>query len=414
MNYQEFIASKQLKAVNAGFDINIDELNSNMFEWQKMLVKWGLKKGKCAFFEDCGLGKTIQQLVWADETRKYSNKPSLILAPLAVAEQTKLQGEKFGVEVNICEFQADIKNTAVNITNYEKLHNFDCKSFGSVALDESSILKNSIGKVRTQLIDEFKYTPFRSCWSATPAPNDYMELGNHSEFLGIMGYFEMLATFFVHDGGDTSKWRLKGHAVEKFWDWIASWAAVVPNPNVLDFYDERYSLQTVTVKPRHFLCESYLTILRRNMDCKALNEPLPTITAHANHFAKTDVYLKEYDGDNLGHWSEIRELLNTYTDWNISANQVLIFCINGVEYFISDIGLRMLQPKELYKAQGFPDDYIIDKDCNGKEYNKTKQVARCGNAVPPPFSKALVIANCKWLCDKPCNNMKEFNAVAAG
>ncbi|MDD6659114.1 MAG: DNA cytosine methyltransferase [Eubacteriales bacterium] len=173
-------------------------------------------------------------------------------------------------------------------------------------------------------------------------------------------------------------------------------------------------LQTVTVKPRHFLCESYLTILRKNMVCKAINEPLPTITAHANHFAKTDVYLKEYDGDNLGHWSEIRELLNTYTDWNISANQVLIFLINGVEYFISDIGLRMLQPKELYKAQGFPDDYIIDKDCNGKEYKKTKQVARCGNAVPPPFSKALVMANCKWLCDKSCNNMKEFNAVAAG
>ena len=173
-------------------------------------------------------------------------------------------------------------------------------------------------------------------------------------------------------------------------------------------------LQTVTVKPRHFLCESYLTILRKNMDCKAINEPIPTITAHANHFAKTDVYLKEYDSKNLGHWNEIRELLNTYTDWNISANQVLIFCINGVEYFISDIGLRMLQPKELYKAQGFPDDYIIDKDCNGKEYNKTKQVARCGNAVPPPFSKALVMANCKWLCDKSCNNMKEFNAVAAG
>ena len=173
-------------------------------------------------------------------------------------------------------------------------------------------------------------------------------------------------------------------------------------------------LQTVTVKPRHFLCESYLTILRKNMDCKAINEPIPTITAHANHFAKTDVYLKEYDSKNLGHWNEIRKLLNTYTDWNISANQVLIFCIDEIEYFISDIGLRMLQPKELYKAQGFPDDYIIDKDCNGKEYNKTKQVARCGNAVPPPFAKVLVMANCKWLCDKSCNNMKEFNAVAAG
>lgn len=155
-----------------------------------------------------------------------------------------------------------------------------------------------------------------------------------------------------------------------------------------------------------------------------IDKPLTTIVSSCKQYlvspaliqyhSETDVYLKEYDSKNLGHWSEIRELLNTYTDWNISANQVLIFCINGVEYFISDIGLRMLQPKELYKAQGFPDDYIIDKDCNGKEYNKTKQVARCGNAVPPPFSKALVMANCKWLCDKSCNNMKEFNAVAAG
>ena len=253
MDYNEFIASKQLKAVSAGFNVPLTMLNENAFEWQKLLVKWGIKKGKCAYFEDCGLGKTLQQLMWSDEIRKHTGDSTLILAPLAVAEQTVAQGRKFGIDVNICEMQSDVKKGAINITNYEKLHNFDCSAFGSVALDESSILKNSIGKVRTSLVEQFAHTPYKSCWSATPAPNDYMELGNHSEFLSIMGYFEMLATFFVHDGGNTSKWRLKGHAESKFWDWIASWAAVVPNPSVLGFQDDRYTLpelrlEQVTVK----------------------------------------------------------------------------------------------------------------------------------------------------------------------
>lgn len=248
MTYTEFIESKQLKAVNVGFDISLNELNEKAFEWQKLLVKWGIKKGKCAYFEDCGLGKTLQQLMWCDEIRKNTGDSSLILAPLAVAEQTVAQGRKFGIEVNICEMQSDVKKGVVNITNYEKLHNFDCTAFGSVALDESSILKNSIGKIRTELIEQFSHTSYKSCWSATPAPNDYMELGNHSEFLSVMGYFEMLATFFVHDGGDVAKWRLKGHAEDKFWDWIASWAAVVPNPSVLGFDDDRYTLPELNLK----------------------------------------------------------------------------------------------------------------------------------------------------------------------
>lgn len=177
----------------------------------------------------------------------------------------------------------------------------------------------------------------------------------------------------------------------------------------------RNPLQTITVQPRHYLCNAYLTILRNNMDCRSINEPLNTITTSGAHFAYTKVYVKKYAaGCNLGYWSKVRELLNTYTDWNISDDEVLIFNINGVEYFISDIGLRMLQPKELYKAQGFPDDYIIETDCNGKFYVKSKQVARCGNAVPPPFAKVLVMANCLWLCDKHCNNMAEFNLVAVG
>lgn len=247
MNYLDFIATKEIKAANAGFNIDIKQLNQKMFEWQQLLVKWGLKKGKCAFFEECGLGKTIQQLCWSDEVRKYTGLPTIILAPLAVAEQTKLQGQLFNVDVNICESQKAISKNAVNITNYEKMHNFDFSVFGGVALDESSILKNNIGKIRTELIEAFKLTPFKSCYSATPAPNDYMELGNHSEFLGIMGYFEMLATFFVHDGGEVHKWRLKGHAEDKFWDWLSSWACVVPNPSILGYEDDRYNLPPLNI-----------------------------------------------------------------------------------------------------------------------------------------------------------------------
>lgn len=174
-------------------------------------------------------------------------------------------------------------------------------------------------------------------------------------------------------------------------------------------------LQTITVQPRHYLCKGYLTILRNNMDCRSLNEPLNTITTSGAHFACTRVYVKKYKpGCNPYNWDKVRELLNTYTDWNLADDEILIFLINGTECFISDIGLRMLSPKELYKAQGFPDDYIIETDCNGKAYPKSKQVARCGNAVPPPFVKALVSANCPWLCEKQCSNMTEFNSVAAG
>ena len=248
MKYLDFIKSKQIRADDAGFDIRLSDINKNAFEWQKLLIKWSIMKGKCANFQECGLGKTIQQLCFAEETRKYTGKPSIILAPLAVSNQTKMQGEQFGIDVNICENQKDVTNNAVNITNYEKLHNFDCSVFGSVVLDESSILKNNTGKTRTQLIETFKFTPFKGCYTATPSPNDFMELGNHSEFLGVMSYFEMLATFFVHDGGNVSQWRLKGHAESAFWDWVSSWACVVTNPSILGYNDERYNLPPLNVK----------------------------------------------------------------------------------------------------------------------------------------------------------------------
>lgn len=159
-------------------------------------------------------------------------------------------------------------------------------------------------------------------------------------------------------------------------------------------------LQTVTVKPRHFLNDCFLTVLRNHMDSKSINEPLNTITARAMHFSFIKVYVKRYSEDVwLGHWQKIRAMLNEYTDWNLKDNEIIVFNIDGTEYFICDIGMRMLQPKELYAAQGFPKDYVIEKDYLGNTYPKSKQVARCGNAVPPPFATALVRANLPEYCD---------------
>jgi SNF2 family DNA or RNA helicase len=157
MEYHEFLEKKKINIKPCGFDIEKSQLNKHLFDWQKDIVKWALKKGKCALFEDCGLGKTIQQLAWADEVYKKTKGNVLILAPLAVSNQTKTEGEKFGISVNICESQEDIKN-GINITNYEKLDKFNCDEFIGVVLDESSILKNSSGKIRTQIIKLFKDT----------------------------------------------------------------------------------------------------------------------------------------------------------------------------------------------------------------------------------------------------------------
>src|SRR5262245_14707508 len=163
------------------------------------------------------------QLEWARKVAEKTEGTVLILAPLAVAEQTREEGRKFGIEVTVCRAQEDVK-PGINITNYEILHKFSPGKFDGVVLDESSILKAYDGKTRTEIIKSFRRTPYRLACTATPAPNDHMELGNHSEFLGIMNRSEMLSMFFVHDGGRTSQWRLKGHAADEFWRWISSWA----------------------------------------------------------------------------------------------------------------------------------------------------------------------------------------------
>lgn len=234
-DYQDFIESKKICPAPAGFTVTKEELNPALFTWQKDITIWALKRGKAALFEDCGLGKTLQELEFGTQVCKHTKQPVLIVCPLSVADQTLREAIKFGYKsVKVCRSQEDVIN-GINITNYEMLEHFDASVFSGVILDESSILKSYNGAYRNQLINAFRDTPYKLEASATPAPNDYMEFGNQSEFLGVMKRTEMLATFFVHDGGETSKWRLKGHAEKKFWEWLATWAVVLTSPADLGY-----------------------------------------------------------------------------------------------------------------------------------------------------------------------------------
>lgn len=259
-NYYEFLEKKRIADIKTGFHIDLDILNLALFDWQKVITRWAIAKGRACLFEDCGLGKTLQQLEWANIIHKKENKPILILAPLAVSEQTYEEGKKFKIEVNICSNQIDVIN-GINITNYEKLHKFDLSGFVGIVLDESSILKSFSGKIRNQITDLAKNIPYRLACTATPAPNDYVELGNHSEFLGVMTHSEMLATFFINDTSNTGTWRLKGHVKDNiFWEWLSSWAVMITKPSDIGFEDRGFILPDIhyhehiiktSVKPKH-------------------------------------------------------------------------------------------------------------------------------------------------------------------
>ncbi|HKK68837.1 MAG TPA: hypothetical protein VJ946_11520, partial [Bacteroidales bacterium] len=214
MDYQDFLINKKITHEKTGFEPL--SMPDKLFPFQVDIVRWACIKGRTSIFADCGMGKTPMQLTWADNVVRHEDKPVLILAPLAVARQTKSEGDKFGIEVTLCESDNDVK-TGVNITNYEKLHRFDPSAFCGVVLDESSILKSFTGKTRNYIIDGFEKTKYKLACTATPAPNDFMELGNHSEFVGALTRSEMLSMFFINDTSNTGSWRLKGHASNHFW-----------------------------------------------------------------------------------------------------------------------------------------------------------------------------------------------------
>lgn len=248
MEYNDFLKNKQTKIVYSGFNLNRHDINSNLFEFQKDICLWALKKGRAAVFADTGLGKTQVLGEFSYQVWEKENKPVLILAPLAVAQQSIDEIKRIlGYDVKYVENDDQVIN-GINITNYEKLHRFDTSKFIGIILDESSILKSFTGKVRTQIIEQFENTPYKLACTATPSPNDFMELGNHAEFLNVMTRTEMLAMYFIHDSGSTSKWRLKGHANSKFWEWVASWAIVIRHPKELGYDDSRYDLPELNIK----------------------------------------------------------------------------------------------------------------------------------------------------------------------
>jgi superfamily II DNA or RNA helicase len=238
-DYEKFLQRKSVTdpATGMGF---VPPLHSGLFDFQRDIVSWALRRGRAAVFADCGMGKTIMQLEWA----KHIPGRVLILAPLAVASQTVREGKQFGIDV-IYAREGGAHLGKITITNYEMLDRFDPSMFTGVVLDESSILKSYDGKTRTAILDAFAKTPFRLACTATPAPNDYMELGNHAEFLGVMSRVEMLSMFFVHDGGETQKWRLKGHAESEFWKWLASWAVCIRKPSDLGYEDGDFVLPEI-------------------------------------------------------------------------------------------------------------------------------------------------------------------------
>jgi DNA modification methylase len=242
MKYGEFLKTKEQVVESVG--VEPSAIHPLLFDWQADITRWALRKGRAAIFADCGLGKSLMQLEWA----RQAGKRVLIVAPLSVAQQTINEGKKIDVEVRFCEKPID--SDGIWITNYQKLHKFVGAHYDAIVLDESSILKSLDGKTRTLLLDEFTAIPYRLCCTATPAPNDLTELANHAQFLGVMNRVEMLATFFVHDSerSGADGWRLKGHAKDAFWRWVAQWAVYIRRPSDLGYDDGAFKLPALNIR----------------------------------------------------------------------------------------------------------------------------------------------------------------------
>ena len=241
--YQEFLKSKQKSKDHKGFAAL--PMNDKLFPFQQFIVERNLSKGKHAVFADCGLGKTVMELETASQIVRHTNKPVLILAPLVVVAQTKREAEKFGFDLD-----------KITITNFENLHNINPQEYAGLIVDESSIMKNFEGQIKKQLFEYFHNTPYKFAFTATPSPNDPMELANHSEFLGYQSRLGMLATYFINDQDHTSKWRLKGHAVEKFYQFVSDWAIMLTNPADIGYPMQGYDLSEVIYKEHQLITEN--------------------------------------------------------------------------------------------------------------------------------------------------------------
>lgn len=246
-DYTTFVGKKLSLVQPSG--IKDFDLPDTLFDHQKALTGWALRRGRAAIFADTGLGKMRMELVWADAVTRHTGRPVIILCPLAVARQIEGEGRKIGISVTVCRDGADVR-PGVNVINYDRLHLINARDFAGVVLDESGCIKHADTRTFRDLTEAFRDTPFKLPATATPAPNDWTELGTHAEFLGICTKAEMLAEYFMHDGGDTASWRLKGHARAAFWRWVSSWGAMIRKPSDLGFEDGAYNLPPLVLHER--------------------------------------------------------------------------------------------------------------------------------------------------------------------
>lgn len=319
MNYSEFVKEKAVKIAPSGFDPTwIPEL---LFDFQRDITRWSIKHGKTAIWAGCGLGKTLKQVVWAENVHRHTNQAVLILAPLGVTAQTAaMSDEKLDVEINICQSGDDVVN-GINITNYEKLHKFDAGSFTGVVLDESSILKNFTAKTKDQLIEAFIDTEFKLCCSATPSPNDFTEIGNHAEFLNICSRTEMLATYFVHDSGSTQKWRLKGHAEKEFFRWISTWAVMIEKPSDLGYSDRQMVLPPINYfehKVESHIDDGHLFV----MPAQTLNERRQARRSSLNSRCELAAHINNSSPDIFLNWCDLNDESASLTEKIADAVEV--------------------------------------------------------------------------------------------
>lgn len=240
MTYSSFLQQKAIIDPPAGLSY-MPDLHPALFAFQADICRWALRRGRAAVFAGTGLGKSLIELSYADAVVGETHGSVLILAPLAVAQQLAREAAKFGIHATLCREVGDVR-PGINITNYDRMERFDADYFDGVVLDESSLLKGMASRTRLYLTEAFRDTPYRLAATATPAPNDFMELGNHAEFLGVLSMQEMLSTFFINDQTSTKQWRLKGHALDSFWRWVASWGVMLRHPRDLGYEDERYDL----------------------------------------------------------------------------------------------------------------------------------------------------------------------------
>lgn len=353
MDYEQFLATKHKTVGYGGFDVAPERINPMLFPFQRDIVRWALKLGKAAIFAECGLGKTPMQLEYAKQVVQYTGGKAIIVAPLAVAHQTVSEGKKFGVDVKYCKSADDIGDAQIIITNYDRLHLFSPEMFVCVVLDESSILKSLQGKIRTALIEMFQRTPYKLACTATPAPNDHVELGNHAEFLNMLSSAEMLATWFVNDASETRNWRLKGHAAKDFWRWLTSWAVCLSRPSDLG---AQYDMPNFELPPLN-LVEHRLKAPQISLDkARALGKLIPDDNPSGIklHEVKRDSLVERVQcAVEIAASMPESELISIWCDTNDEADALMLAFPDAIEVR----GNHTSEQKE-YKINLFSDSKV--------------------------------------------------------